>query len=152
MIKPLSHFFLINTCALVQKGDKFLIAQRGLKDRFKPGEWSLPGGKLEWELKDGHVLEDNLKRELREEVGIEIEENMILLNNHTYQAKKFQVLRIVFWCQWESGKALALEDTEAVKWESLEELEENSELPEWIRKELVILKDFSQKLKFNVKA
>jgi len=54
--------------AIIQKDDKVLIAQRAKKDAFC-GLWEFPGGKLE----DGETLEECLKRELYEELGIHAE-------------------------------------------------------------------------------
>jgi 8-oxo-dGTP diphosphatase len=42
-----------------------LLIQRGTKPRL--GEWSIPGGKLEW----GEKLQDAALRELKEETGVE---------------------------------------------------------------------------------
>ena len=52
--------------AVVLDGRKVLLIRRGA-DPLK-GQWSLPGGGLE----TGERLEDGLRREVREEVGLEI--------------------------------------------------------------------------------
>ena len=49
------------------RGDDVLLIRRGSPPRL--GEWSLPGGRLEW----GEVLEAAALRELREETGVEAE-------------------------------------------------------------------------------
>lgn len=51
--------------AVIEKKDKVLIAQRSKKD-FLFGKWEFPGGKVE----EGETLEECLKRELFEELGI----------------------------------------------------------------------------------
>jgi ADP-ribose pyrophosphatase YjhB (NUDIX family) len=53
--------------ALIFDGGRILMAQRG-KEPLK-GWWSLPGGALE----TGELLADAVRREVREETGLEIE-------------------------------------------------------------------------------
>lgn len=69
--------------AIVVKEGKYLIVRRSSNKKRFPGMWTVPGGKLETEdylklPKDTkeywyNVLEKTLRREVKEEVGIEIE-------------------------------------------------------------------------------
>ena len=54
--------------SVIQKDDKILIAQRAKKDDLYE-KWEFPGGKMEL----GETDHECLKRELREEFGIEAE-------------------------------------------------------------------------------
>ena len=54
--------------ALIRDGDKFLLTKR-FEDAHLGGLWEFPGGKVE----EGESLEDALIREIREELGVEIE-------------------------------------------------------------------------------
>ena len=54
------------TAALIEEEQRILIAQRGRSKRFGR-QWEFPGGKRE----EGESFEDALRRELREELGIE---------------------------------------------------------------------------------
>jgi 8-oxo-dGTP diphosphatase len=56
------------TAGIVRDGDRVLICQRRAGSRF-PLKWEFPGGKIE----DGETAEEALRRELREELGIEAE-------------------------------------------------------------------------------
>jgi 8-oxo-dGTP diphosphatase len=56
----------IVTAAVIEKDGKILIARRKEGDQLE-GRWEFPGGKLE----PGETPEEGLKRELREEFGIE---------------------------------------------------------------------------------
>ena len=56
------------TAAVIERGGKVLIARRKKGDRFE-GLWEFPGGKIE----AGESPEECLRRELLEELGVEIE-------------------------------------------------------------------------------
>jgi 8-oxo-dGTP pyrophosphatase MutT (NUDIX family) len=55
--------------AVLYDGGKILMIQKSADDPFNPLKWEIPGGRLEV----GEELSDHLKREVREEVGLEIE-------------------------------------------------------------------------------
>ncbi len=69
--------------AIIVKNGKFLITRRSSEKKRFPGMWTVPGGKMETSdylklPKDTkhywyNVLERTLKREVKEEVGIEID-------------------------------------------------------------------------------
>jgi 8-oxo-dGTP diphosphatase len=58
---------LLGVGALILDGDRILMAQRGKQPLL--GWWSLPGGALE----TGELLAEAIRREVREETGLEIE-------------------------------------------------------------------------------
>ena len=78
--RNLLHYIVV-TGILIKNG-KFLIVKRADWEKAFPGKWTLPGGKLEvldyvLRQKDTsdhwyNVFEDLLKREILEEVGLEI--------------------------------------------------------------------------------
>jgi len=79
--KNLVHYVVV-TGILIKDG-KYLIVKRADWEKAFPSKWTLPGGKLEisdyvLRKKDTsehwyNVLEDVLKREMLEEVGLEVE-------------------------------------------------------------------------------
>ena len=58
---------LLVTCAVIKKDNLYLAVQRSARMKF-PLKWEFPGGKLE----AGELPEDGLKREIREELQLEI--------------------------------------------------------------------------------
>lgn len=79
--KNLMHYIVV-TGILIKDG-KYLITKRADWEKAFPGKWTVPGGKLEVldyvlrekDTKDHwyNVFEDLLRREVEEEVGLEIE-------------------------------------------------------------------------------
>lgn len=57
---------IVVTCAIILKDDKLLIARR-LDGTHLENKWEFPGGKIE----KGESMKNALKRELKEELGIE---------------------------------------------------------------------------------
>jgi mutator protein MutT len=69
-MKPGIDYIGIGCGALiVNDKDEALLMKRGPKSKNEAGYWSKPGGSVEF----GEKVEDAVKREIREELGIEIE-------------------------------------------------------------------------------
>jgi len=60
---------LLVTGAIIPRNGKILVAQRHSTSRFEPDRWEFPGGKVDF----SEHPEQSLKRELKEELGIDIE-------------------------------------------------------------------------------
>jgi mutator protein MutT len=94
---------------VVFRKGKLLITQRRAQDRLG-GLWEFPGGKRE----DWETFEECLRRELMEELGIEIEiGRMIESIDHQYPEKKIH-LRF-FWCRWTRHEPKLIE-CQALAW------------------------------------
>ena len=111
---------------VVIKDNKILLAQRSVKEKHVPGHWSPPGGKLEENGTVWQALEKTVKREILEETGVEVEDEMHLLVNNTFNHEEDDLLVIsnVFLCQYKSGEPKPLEDTTAVAWISENEIDD----------------------------
>jgi 8-oxo-dGTP pyrophosphatase MutT (NUDIX family) len=80
--KNLMHYIVV-TGILINKDGKFLITKRAEWEKAFPGRWTVPGGKLEvldYALREKdtlhhwyNIFENLLKREVMEEVGLELE-------------------------------------------------------------------------------
>ncbi|HCC83729.1 TPA: 8-oxo-dGTP diphosphatase MutT [Candidatus Uhrbacteria bacterium] len=58
----------ITACAFLHNNNKLFIAKRAATKKFLPGKFELPGGHIEY----GEDIVEGLKREFREEFGVEI--------------------------------------------------------------------------------
>ena len=91
MDKNKAHYVAVT--AIIVKYGKFLIAKRSPTEKVFPNKWTVPGGKLEVEdyakrPRDTteawyNVVEDLIRREVKEEVGLEIK-NIRYLTNLTF--------------------------------------------------------------------
>jgi len=106
----------IVTCAIIENNGKVLCARRS-ESMHLPLKWEFPGGKTE----DGEEPEACLKREIREELGIEIIIiERLTSNRHTYPGRKGFEL-IPFRCRL-AGGVLNIREHKQVKWLEKSEL------------------------------
>ena len=92
-----------------------LIDQR-LNEGLLGGMWEFPGGKQE----PGEAIADTIRRELREELAIEVElEQELITVEHAYSHKKLRF--VVHLCRWLSGEPQPLA-SQQVRWVKPEEL------------------------------
>ena len=87
---------------LIAQSRRYLITRRKQNTDF-PGLWEFPGGKRE----PGESMEDCLRRELREELGIEVSPPLpYRVVHHAYPGKEVAVY--FFFCYVEKGQPQAL--------------------------------------------
>jgi 8-oxo-dGTP diphosphatase len=107
--------------ALIRKGEKIFATQRGYGDW--QDWWEFPGGKME----PGETPEEALKREIREELSTEISVDAFLYTVE-YDYPKFHLTMHCYLCSLLSD-ALHLNEHEAAKWLTNDELESVKWLP-----------------------
>ena len=116
-------YSVIVNCVILNNDNKVLIAQRSLKEGHEGGKWSIPGGKMESTGEEHGILLKNIKKEVLEEVGIEIFNDVFLIYDNTFiRSNGDDVLALVFLCRYKSGEAKPLEDTIDIKWIEKEEI------------------------------
>jgi len=104
--------------AVIWDGQGNILIDRRKQSGLLGGMWEFPGGKLE----PGETVEECIRREIREELGIEIEVGDRLISvDHTYS--HFRVTLEVHHCKHLSGEPQAIECDE-IRWVTLEEIEQ----------------------------
>jgi 8-oxo-dGTP diphosphatase len=107
---------VIVTAALIIEQGKILVTQRK-KDSSHGLLWEFPGGKV----KEGEEPRDALRRELKEELDVEVEVGMIF-DAIFYSYPEYPILLLVYRCRIEKGslKPIGCHD---LRWVNLRELE-----------------------------
>ena len=124
----------IVSTAIIYKDNKYLIVKRSLDKRVFPGRWTVPGGGLEvsdyintpkttadaWY----YAVEDSLKREIKEEVGLEIDKVRYLLDLVFIRPDNVPVVTLSYYCKFKSGDVKLNEENIEYKWVDPKELKE----------------------------
>lgn len=118
--------------AIVVKDGKYLITRRTLTKKRFPGKWTVPGGRLQTgdyihlpkDSQDAwyNVLERTLRREIKEEVGLEIKNIEYVTSLATIDKSGTPILVISCMAEWQNGEVvLQLDETDEYAWVSTEE-------------------------------
>ncbi|MEP7366558.1 MAG: NUDIX hydrolase [Acidobacteriota bacterium] len=101
--------------ALIIDRDRILLVQRG-KQPLK-GWWSLPGGVVE----TGEQLTEAIKREVREETGLEVEPQLVVeiferIMRDKEGRPEYHYVLIDYLCKTKGGEPRPGDDAAAVEW------------------------------------
>ena len=113
---PLPHKII--GVAVIEKETGEILIDRRLEEGLLGGLWEFPGGKVE----PGESMEDCVKREIKEELDLEIEVGEeLMVVNHAYT--HFKVSLHVHLCRYLGGEPKALESQE-VRWVTLDTIDQ----------------------------
>ncbi len=125
-------------CAIIENGGKVFAAQRSATMSM-PLKWEFPGGKID----EGESPEECLRRELIEELGIEVAAVQSMpQTTHHYQS--FSVTLHPFICEITSGE-INLHEHRAMVWLAVEELHKL----DWAEADWPVLRKYQKKFDRN---
>jgi 8-oxo-dGTP diphosphatase len=119
------------TCAIILIGNKILVAQRSDKMKL-PLKWEFPGGKLE----ENETEIDCVKREIKEEINIDIEV-VKKLSSSIYDYGAFKINLIPFIAKYIHGEIRLAEHKDYKLLEKVELLS-----LDWAEADLPIVEEF----------
>lgn len=127
-------------CAIIEINGRILCTQRS-ESMSLPLKWEFPGGKID----EGESPAECLRRELREELGIEASVGQARpVTTHSYPA--FSVTLYPFMCEITSGK-ITLHEHRAMAWMPIEELQ----TLDWAEADLPIIREYQEEFRRNKK-
>lgn len=130
--------YIVNVEGVVVKDEAYLMIVRGEDETYLPDVLTLPGGKVEdaGDLQD--VLEETVRREIREETGVEVHPEMQYLESKSFGAEGEWVVDVVFLCRYLSGTPTVSDPGEvaSIHWIMAEQALEHPKIPEWTRRSI----------------
>lgn len=124
----------ITTTTLVYKPDlKYLITKRAMHKKVMPGKWTIPGGGMSTDdyssdkpstngaLQWYGALEKSLRREIKEETGLEIGKPEFLVDLTFIRPDGVPVICFSYFAPYLSGEVKLDEDATDFAWVTLEE-------------------------------
>lgn len=110
--------FKVNVSAVIRQDNTFLLIKRAEDEDVFPGLWGVPGGTVE---PSDATLEDALRRECLEEVGISID-NIDLVTNDVHDKGEKGAIYIVYTATYSSGEVRPLDGTADAQWLTIEQI------------------------------
>jgi 8-oxo-dGTP pyrophosphatase MutT (NUDIX family) len=108
---------MVAVCAMIEHNlsGKILLLKRSETADYLPGIWEDMGGRI----KQFEEPEEALRREVREETGLEIEIMKPLTVFHDYRGERNaenELLIITYWCKARSDQVVLSEEHSAYQW------------------------------------
>ena len=133
----IADWYIVNVEGAIVKDGQYLMIVSG-EDEYAPGGLNFPGGKVEGAGSADDILEETLRREIAEEVGLEVHAGMAYVRSSAFVAEGDLVVDVVFLCRYKAGTAVAADPGEvaAVRWMTANEALSHPETPPWTRQSL----------------
>lgn len=131
-------YFIVNVEVAIKREGRYLLIRRSLKEDHSAGTLSLPGGKLDQVAMSPMALENAIKREIAEEVGLELGSLKYVESKSFVMDAGEWCLSIGFYCDNASGTAqpLSRDEVDDVLWLLPSELEAQPNCPPWTKQSI----------------
>lgn len=138
-LDPRLHFVAVTAVVAKDGADgtpRFLIVKRAPNEKMFPDKWTVPGGKfVRTEYEDlprtsatapqwYEVVEYVLRKEVREEAGVEIEKPHYLTDLVFVRPDGYPVVTLSYWTRWKGGEVKLNREMTDFAWVTAEEAKE----------------------------
>ncbi len=113
----------VGVSVIIHKGNLSLFMKR--KGKHGDGQWSLPGGKLEF----GESIEDCAIREVKEETGLDIKDpKFVYLTNDVFSEHNLHFITILMECDYIGGDFINEEPDKCseIVWSRIDDISDDS--------------------------
>ncbi len=114
---------IVGVSVMIKRGTLCLFMKR--KGKHGDGQWSFPGGKLDF----GETIEECAIREVKEEIGIDITDpKFVYLTNDLFPDHDLHFITVLMECDYLGGEILNLEKDKCsdIVWSRIEDVSRGS--------------------------
>lgn len=136
-----SERYIVNVEGVVVRDGCYLLTVRDADEAHAPGTLGLPGGKVEGVEVAPNILEETVRREVREETGIAIGDDFAYLGSSAFVSDYgAPVVDVVFLCHYRAGiaSAAAPEEIAEVAWLTAAQVMAHPLAPPWTRRSIAL--------------
>jgi 8-oxo-dGTP diphosphatase len=114
----MSAKFIVAIAYVIEKDGSILMLRRSPLKDHAPGEWETGSGRVE----QGETPKDAVRREVREETGLEVEIVAPVDTFHFYRgAAREEAIGITFWCRHVAGELVMSDEHDRAEWVGFDE-------------------------------
>ena len=138
-MEPVWYIVNVEGAIMRPEDGRYLMIVRGEEESHAAGLLTFPGGKVENAGNADDILEETLRREIQEEAGIEVDEDMVYVESKSFVADDGEpVVDVVFLCRYRYGEPIIGDPGEvaALRWMTPEEILEHPKTPPWTRQSI----------------
>lgn len=135
---PARDTFIVNVEVAVIREGRYLAIVRAGMESFGAGWLGFPGGKVDIGDSGQRTLEETARREVREEVGINLDEPIVYVESHTFAIVATPVLDVVMLARSSTGEPFPASPDEVagVEWMPYETFMSDPRAQTWTRDSL----------------
>jgi 8-oxo-dGTP diphosphatase len=129
--------YIVNVEGAIVKDGRYLLVVRGPGETHAAGMLSLVGGKVENAGESADILEATLRREILEEVGVEIGA-LEYVRSKLFGSESEPVVDVIFLCAFAAGEPRIIDPDEvaAIRWMSAQEVQNDPDAPMWTKQDV----------------
>lgn len=135
--------YILNVDGVVVRDDEYLLIKRGADEEHAPGILGFPGGTVEAPPNEDRVIEKTARRELYEEVGLEVGD-VEYVHSNTFEMDTGSIcLNVLTVCEYDGGepRAKAEDEVDGVYWMTSEEAKAHDSTPEFTKQFIELVED-----------